>query len=377
MMSDGSAQIFVVGDVFPNIGDDDVSFARVAPLLRTADVVAGNCEGVYSNNPSRSPTRKHTMVASLSRGRRLSEVPFHVLSCANNHAMDGGYAGLAECIEMLRSQGILVVGAGSNLAEATEPAIVVRNGVRIAFLAFCSVFPVGYEARESRPGIAAVRVLTHYSQPDPNFWEPGIAPRISTEVFPADREIFEGAIAAARRRADVVVVLGHWGYSSSVETILPYEKEIARAAVDAGADAVICCHHHSLRPIEVRNGRPIFYGMGALVHHMEVDDEVRRSRAAQGRIIAESDEYRYFPFHRDARMTGIATLEVSASGVLRAGFVPAQILPDGSTEPLRHDEPQAKVVNDYLRRITTEGGFMTRFVDDRRAEWSCLYAELT
>jgi poly-gamma-glutamate synthesis protein (capsule biosynthesis protein) len=366
-MAEGRVSVFAVGDVFPDVLDGRPAFRHLTPLLGTGDIVFGNCEGVYSDHPSKSPTHKHFGVTASERGSMLGEVPFHVMTCANNHMIDGGYEGLADTLDLLRGQSIAVTGAGMSISEATEPAVLERNGVSVAFLGFCSVFPHGYEARETRPGIAALRVRTHYSDPDPNFWEPGIEPVISTAAFAADLERFREAIAESRQRADFVVVACHWGYSSWVEVLQDYELELARDAVAHGADAVVCHHHHSLRGIELSDGKPIYYGLGALVHHFTsfhlspAERAARRARHGESSSWVDGEELPLFPFRADAQKTGIATFELGPGGALEAGFVPAQILADGSTEPLRATDPRAAEAADYLERITRQSGFSTVF----------------
>ena len=172
MAADRRVSVFSVGDVFPDLPDGKASFAPLTPLFDTADIVFGNCEGVYSDRPSRAPSHKHFCGAPLARGSFFGEVGFDVMTLANNHMIDGGYAALADTIELLNGQGIATTGAGSNIVEATRPAILERDGIRVAFLGFCTVYPVGYEARDSRPGLAPLRVRTYYGDPDPNFWEP-------------------------------------------------------------------------------------------------------------------------------------------------------------------------------------------------------------
>jgi poly-gamma-glutamate synthesis protein (capsule biosynthesis protein) len=364
--------MFVGGDVFANQPDGRSAFRSLSPLLRTADLVMANCEGVYTDRPSPAPSHKHLMVASPERGSMLGEAPFHVLGCANNHMMDGGYEGLSDTLETLRSQGIATVGAGLDLDEALRPVVLERQGVRFAVLAFASVFPVGYEARQARPGIAPLRVQTFYANPDPNFWEPGVEPLISTVPFPPDRARFRTAIAEARELADVLVVLPHWGYSGRLEKLHDYEIELARDAVDHGADIVLCCHHHSLRGIEFHRGRPIFYGLGSLVHHLRSSYQLSAEEVARGRgkVHQSDDAFPFFPLHPDARMTGLATLDVDAGGSRQVGFVPAQIQPDGSTEPLRAADPRATTVAEYLARITSESGFGTGFKLTERDGWA-------
>jgi poly-gamma-glutamate synthesis protein (capsule biosynthesis protein) len=359
--------VFAVGDVFSDIPDGASAFRHLTPALAAADIVFGNCEGVYSDRPSKSPTHKHFGWAPTARGAKLGAVPFHVMTCANNHMIDGGYDGLSDTLALLRGQGIAVTGAGMNVHEATQPALVARGGVTVAFLGFCSVFPHGYEAREARPGLAPLRVRTHYSDPDPNFWEPGIDPLITTEPFPNDLARFREAITAAHERADFVLVACHWGYSSLVEVLQDYEFELARDAVAHGADAVLCHHHHSLRGVEIHRGKPIFYGLGTLVHHFTsiqttaADRAARQARFGALASMVADEELPLFPFRADARKTGIATLDLGPDGSIEAGFIPAEILGDGSTEPLRAGDRRAGEVADYLERITRERGLATAF----------------
>src|SRR5579864_8592619 len=144
MAADGRVSVFSVGDVFSDLPDGRASFAPLEPLFAQGDIVFGNCEGVYSDRPSRAPSHKHFCGAPLVRGSFLGEVGFDVMTCANNHMIDGGYDALADTLALLRGQGIATTGAGENIVEATRPAILEHDGVRIAFLGFCTVYPVGY-----------------------------------------------------------------------------------------------------------------------------------------------------------------------------------------------------------------------------------------
>jgi poly-gamma-glutamate synthesis protein (capsule biosynthesis protein) len=377
-MADKPVMVFSVGDVFPDVPDGLASFEPLRPLLAQADIVFGNCEGVYSDRPSRAPSHKHFNGAGRERGAFLGEVPFHVMTCANNHMIDGGYEGLADTLELLRGQGIATTGAGMDIAEATAPAILERNGLRVAFLGFCSVYPVGYEARASRPGLAPLRVRTYYGDPDPNFWEPGIDPVIETVPFADDLARYRETIAAAREQADFVVVAPHWGYSSWMEVLQDYELELARDAVEHGADAVMCCHHHALRGVEIHRGKPIFYGLGALIHHFNsirvtsADRAEREARFGGRSSFSEADEFPLFPFRVDARKTGVAVLWLGEGGALEAGFVPAQMLADGSTEPLRAEDPRAEEVASYLERLSANSGFATHFTRSQLDGWMLL-----
>jgi poly-gamma-glutamate synthesis protein (capsule biosynthesis protein) len=371
--------VFAAGDVFNELDDNWYAFQHLAPLLSSADIVFANCEGVYADTPALSPNRRVYHGAARRHGARLSEVPFHVMSCANNHVLDGGYEGLAETTDLLRGQGIQVTGAGATIAEATTPAILERHGIRFAFLGFCAVFPVGHEARADRPGLAPLRIRTHYDLPDPNMWDPGDDPIVTTRVEQQDQVRLREALASARQQADFVVIAFHWGHSALIrermaaaktrtatrtwrETTADYEIELARDAIDHGADAVVCHHQLTLRGMEFHRGKPIFYGLGVLVNHFS-DKRLHQALGAD-------PNYPHFPFRPEARHTGVAVLEFTSSGESAAGFIPGIILPDGSTEPFRAGDPRAELCFDHLKFLNQEAGFETHLSREARDGWA-------
>jgi poly-gamma-glutamate synthesis protein (capsule biosynthesis protein) len=348
-------------------------------LLRQADIVFGNCEGVYADHLALSPSRRVFHGAPARFGARLAEVPFHVMNCANNHVLDGGYVGLQETLALLRGQNIVPVGAGETLAEAACAAVIERKGRRVAFLGFCAAFSVGYEARGDRPGLAPLRIRTHYSVPEPNSWDPGAEPIVTTEVERGDLAVLHGAIAAARREADIVIVSFHWGHSPEIREAMPsastrtcqrkwqdtmadYEIDIARGAVEHGADAIFCHHHLSLRPFELHHGKPIFYGLGILVNHFQ--------QPQLHKLLRADPAWPYFPFRKENRFSGIAVLDFDSAGAVKAGFIPAMILADGSTEPLRAGDARVDAAEVYMRHLMQLAGFETPLRTGERGGWA-------
>jgi hypothetical protein len=49
--------------------------------------------------------------------------------------------------------------------------------------------------------------------------------------------------------------------------VLQYMREIGHAAIDAGADLVIGHGPHFSLPVEIYQGKPIFYGLGSFSFH--------------------------------------------------------------------------------------------------------------
>jgi hypothetical protein len=67
-------------------------------------------------------------------------------------------------------------------------------------------------------------------------------------------------------------------------------------------------------------------------------------------------------------------LDLGAGGAIDAGLIPARMLEDGSTEPLRPVDPEAAEIADYVERITEQSGFETRFERTERDGWMLLRA---
>ena len=85
----------------------------------------------------RSPANSTPPVlgAPTSYGADLAATGFDVLSVANNHAFDQAGDGLAITLDAIRAAGMVSVGAGRTEADARAPVVVVRDGVRVAFVA--------------------------------------------------------------------------------------------------------------------------------------------------------------------------------------------------------------------------------------------------
>ena len=77
----------------------------------------------------------------------------------------------------------------------------------------------------------------------------------------SDRTVAElkADVAALKQQCDIVISSHHWGYA---EEILQYQKELAHAAIDAGADIIMGHGPHFPLAIEFYKSRPIYYGLG-------------------------------------------------------------------------------------------------------------------
>ncbi|MDQ6898158.1 MAG: CapA family protein [Candidatus Dormibacteraeota bacterium] len=361
-----------VGDVLIDEDDPEHGFSRVAPLLNAADVVFGNCEGVYTDRQEQAPSAGIAVISPSHNIAGLGRAGFDVMSCANNHIVDGGHGALAETLRGLRNQGIEPVGAGRNIAEARRPARLARGGQRLAFLAYSSFFPAGYEARENVPGLAPVRFHNHYFLGEGEVQNsPAAIPEVLVVPDPSDRSALVDDIRRAASEADAVVVSFHWGEGLRPVVVFEYERETARLAIDAGACAVLCHHHHIVRGVDLYRGRPIFHGLGHFVfeiRHIErlLPESTMRAMAGSSHeyALGPREDYPLLPMHPETRMTMIATCEIVDGEVASAGVLPCYIEPDGMVTPLRPDTVRGAQVAEYLERIGVEAELGARLLRD-------------
>jgi len=264
--------IILVGDVnLMNVADPAVPFARIAREMRAADLVFANLECLLYQPPGGHTVEHEGFFADPDvAGEALKIAGIAAVGLANN--VNYGAAAIAGSIARLDRLGIAHTGAGGDLATARAPAVVSQGGLRVGFLQRSSVYwPTNHEAGKQAGGIAVIpghtayQVPAHKARPEvPPMNRPGIPPIILTWADRSYLAAFADDIAALRREADIVVASCHWGLG---EEVLDYMREIAHAAIDAGADIVIGHGPHYSLPVEIYRGCPIFYGLGSFSFH--------------------------------------------------------------------------------------------------------------
>jgi poly-gamma-glutamate capsule biosynthesis protein CapA/YwtB (metallophosphatase superfamily) len=265
-------KLILTGDVnLMNVTDALAPFRRVASTFQAADVVFANLECCLYDKQNEGSTHVEGFFADPAiAGPALKAARIAAVGLANN--VNYGAEAILASIDMLDSLDIAHAGAGPNSKLARAPAVVVRRDARIAFLQRSSVYwATNHEATEHGTGIAVLRGHTAYQVPMykmrreiPPLNRPGIPPYIVTWADPEYLARFTDDIKAARRDCAIVIASCHWGLDKD---ILRYMTEIAHAAIDAGADAVVGHGPHYSLPVEVYKGRPIFYGLGSFSFH--------------------------------------------------------------------------------------------------------------
>lgn len=258
---------------------DKVRIATLHQVLRQADVVVGNLEGVLSDTGnSRKDVSKpgfFTFRMPESFATTLREMGFDVMSLANNHSMDFGEQGLQSTINALRANGIAPMG----VSGAKVATITVRN-TTVAFLNYSYL---------------------------PAFTRMNDMQRVRTEI------------EYARTQASWVVVSFHGGKEGSEAVGIPQGDEyylneyrgdlveFAHLAIDAGASAVFGHGPHVVRPYELYQGKPIFYSLGNFVGYRSLSTHGKLAHS----IVAE---VRFSP-QGDFLGAGILPLKLDISGI--------------------------------------------------------------
>jgi poly-gamma-glutamate synthesis protein (capsule biosynthesis protein) len=345
------------GDVGPIHGPIEHCGALVRDTLLAADIRFAQVERVYSTRGALQPhsggghSRLPSAMASV-----FADCGFNIVSVASNHAMDWGGEALLDTVELLRGQGIQTVGAGRNLAEARRPEFIDCKGLRIAFLAYCSILHDGYAAGRDKPGVAPLRAHTRYEPVD---YQPGVPPRVVTTLDEQDFTALLADVRSAKDTADRVVLSLHWGIHFVPRLIADYQKTVAHAAVEAGADVILGHHAHVPKAIEVQGGHTCFYSLSNFIMSAPAKTEEAAAEFCARYGVVLDPAYPHLPYGTDAKRSLIAKAVMSKAAPTRTSFLPVIIDRDLRPEILQSADPRFSDMLDYMEWASE--GFPHRF----------------
>jgi len=239
--------IAAVGDVmmgspFPNDSrmppNDGADLLKgVTPILSAADIAFGNLEGPIIDGGTSAKCRPGSTQCFAFRvptryGKYLKDAGFDVMSVANNHAGDFGFAGRASTQKVLDEQGIKYAGSFE------PPALTAYLDVKGKKVAF-----IGFGHNNGMPSVN-------------------------------DLEGARRLVIDAKKKVDLVVVSFHGGAEGTDHQHVPNNSEIflgenrgnlpafTHTVVDAGADLVLGHGPHVMRGMELYKDHLIVYSMG-------------------------------------------------------------------------------------------------------------------
>lgn len=289
--------------------------SEISPVFSLASLSTVNLETVVGTfgDDEAYDAKRWLLLTRPEHLAGVSALGTDIVGLANNHQRDWLDDGVRSTLEALDEQGLPHVGAGLDEDAAWEPVTGEVGALEVAMLAWTSVdgdyvndsYPtdedeppadlaaedawmwaprtwgeaeLGVPEAERRIGSAwaalteAEASLSHSERAQ--LW------RSAEEVYPElqdwvarrghggaalwDDVASPAAIADWEGRADVVVVQLHMGFQFS-PAAGEAARSAARAAIDAGADLVVCHHPHVLQGLEWYKDRLIAYSLGNFI----------------------------------------------------------------------------------------------------------------
>ena len=347
------------GDIGPVYEPTDKFAELIAPVLQQADIRLGQCERTFSErgrapqwalgNPGGHHSRLPPRMSSVFKAADID-----IVSLASNHTMDWGPDAALDTIELFRSMGRQVIGAGKDEEEARKPAIVERNGIKIAFLAYCSVLRDGQSAGKDTVGVAPMRAHSYFVPED---FQPGTPAKSITVPFEKDVLAMQEDIRKAKQQADVVIMSIHWGLRLIPKTICTYQPPVAHAAIDAGADLILGHHAHCIKAIEVYKGKVCFYSLGNFI-------TTGAPKMSGGKFEWNLIWFQYdqetlapngrFSFPSHSRKSMVAKAVIGRKGIERVSFIPTFINHLAQPYAVTPDNPKFQEILDYTEWVSDQ-----------------------
>ena len=225
-----------VRKVIEHHGIDYLFTRQMDSLFRASQVVVGNLECPATS--IKAPVQKRF----IFRGEpewlyALKKHGFTHLNLANNHSIDQGRKGLTDTKENILKAKLEPVGMGKNLQEAAQPTLLTSHPRKVWLIASLGMALENFAYLPDRPCVNTER---------------------TQEIITRIRDIKQKDPQA------VVIVSIHWGGEHTLKPV-PSQRLDAHRLINAGADALICHHTHTLQTIERYNGRDIYYSIGNFI----------------------------------------------------------------------------------------------------------------
>jgi hypothetical protein len=243
-------------------------------LMREADIGFGNLEMSLNERPDlQRPFYNFRMGRDFAW--EIADIGINLVGMANNHSLDFGPEGLAECLTILDHTGIKHAGGGLTLADAHSPAIkkVQNQKTTFGLLSYMRFWSPKRTANPNGPSLATI---------DPGVILVRNGDKVESVEGPLESDIktMEDDVVLAKRHSSIVMVTLHvhdlshdrsYGYP---DVTPPNDTITYRRAIDAGADMVLGHGPHVLRGIEIYKGKPIFYSLGNFIYQYRTPDKI-------------------------------------------------------------------------------------------------------
>lgn len=211
--------------------------ADVSPLFEKFALVTATLATTLGDGSTPHPLKRDRAVAPAEVAAAFPAARIDVVNLGNDHAYDYLDSGVRQTLEALDGQGMLRLGAGRDLTEASAPLLVSRGGVTVGQTSLSARLGHGTTSRTDTPP---------YFEAGPD--KAGVVPATLSNVQTAAAQLVS-------QGADFRVVHLAAGEEWSVNTA--ELSPLAAAAASGGASLVL---GHSPRPLQ-----PLFWEGSTLV----------------------------------------------------------------------------------------------------------------
>jgi poly-gamma-glutamate synthesis protein (capsule biosynthesis protein) len=144
-----------------------------------------------------------------------------------------------------------------------------------------------------------------------------------------------------------------------------YQRQVGRAAIDAGADLILGSHPHILKGIEVYKGKVIFYSLG----NFAMDSSITRTwphvpaRWRKHEVLCnfkiDPEWGATYPFPPDSRKTVVAKCVIANKRIRKVSFLPTLINKLNQPRIVQSDEESFGQIVDYIKWCCEEENLPT------------------
>jgi len=192
----------------------------------------GNLEGSIVNNNKIFSTKSVVFNDKEAIYSIIKKINFAGFSLANNHILDVG--NINDTIKFLDELELSHCGAGKNILEASKPLQIKENNSEIIIINMGWSVIHCKSARKNKQGVNP------------------LAKKNSLNILDNIKRKYKNK---------KIVFYMHWSYELEAHP-QPFERELAMALIDNGADGVIGSHSHCIGEIEIYKNKPIIYSLG-------------------------------------------------------------------------------------------------------------------
>lgn len=192
----------------------------IEPILKKPDLLIANQESIPGGEKL-GISSYPTFNSPYEIVDAIMDAGVDMVTCANNHSLDKGEAGIISAIDYYESKGLPYTGIFKSPEDKSDLRIINVNGIKFAILAYAEHFN-GIPVPAGKPYL----------------------------VSQLDKEQVLSDIEKAKSEADVIVLALHWG-DEYVREPKMMQRTLAKEFIENGADIIFGHHPHVLQPMEL------------------------------------------------------------------------------------------------------------------------------